>query len=534
MARVPYRDSLKRKQMSVFDTRESPKAHPPAGSREEARRFQELQETFPEMYRRIFSDPRAERTVVVVPSMSLDEDELRKIEGVIHYEERMLCLLMLLQLPRTRLVYVTSIPIGPDVIDYYLHLLPGVPAAHARERLSLVTVGDESLRPLSAKLLDRPEMMSEVASLIRDPESTHLTCFNTTHLERTLAVRWGIPVYGADPALTPLGNKSNSRSIMRQSGLELPEGYEDLRDRSDIIEAIVALHTSQPDLQRAVVKLNEGFSGEGNATLDIGKLKDAVSLEKEADRLLTEELRFEAADETWDTFESKFAAMGGVVEALIEGANKTSPSVQMRIDPLGGLHVVSTHDQALGGPTGQVFLGCSFPARPEYRLDLHEAGLAVAKTLKSRGVLGRFGVDFVSVPEGDRWRHYAIEVNLRKGGTTLPYLMLEFLTGGTYDSELGEFRTSAGAVRTYFASDNVVSESFRGSTPAQLIDAAIYERIQYRASSQKGVVFHLLGAVTDYGKLGLVSIALSDVAASAQYDDAVRRLKGSPALHQTS
>ena len=50
-----------------------------------------------------------------------------------------LFLLLLLRQPRARLVYVTSQAIHPDVIDYYLDLLPGVIAGHARKRLFLVS-----------------------------------------------------------------------------------------------------------------------------------------------------------------------------------------------------------------------------------------------------------------------------------------------------------------------------------------------------------------------------------------------------------
>jgi len=45
--------------------------------------------------------------------------------------------------------------------------------------------------------------------------------------------------------------------------------------------------------------------------------------------------------------------MGGIVEAFIEGDIKTSPSVQCLINPLGGVEVLSTHDQLLGGEDGR-------------------------------------------------------------------------------------------------------------------------------------------------------------------------------------
>ena len=111
---------------------------PSPGSQEEIAAYNALLTRVPELYRMLSSDPRTPQTVVVVPSLSMDPRELQKITGVWHYEERMLVNLMLLRQPRTRLIYVTSQPIDPMVVDYYLSLLPGVPSSHARTRLVML------------------------------------------------------------------------------------------------------------------------------------------------------------------------------------------------------------------------------------------------------------------------------------------------------------------------------------------------------------------------------------------------------------
>src|ERR687895_2733367 len=125
---------------------------PAPGSAEELRRFAQIQERLEPLAGRLVSDPGAPQTVVVVPSLSLDAEELAKISGVHHYEERLLCMLMLLRMPRTRLVFVTSQPIATPIVDYYLHLLPGVPYRHARRRLTLLSRYDGSKLPLTQKI----------------------------------------------------------------------------------------------------------------------------------------------------------------------------------------------------------------------------------------------------------------------------------------------------------------------------------------------------------------------------------------------
>ena len=77
------------------------------------------------------SDDRS-YTSVVVPSMTLDQSELRKLVGAAFYEERLLFLLIRLRNPKAHVVYVTSQPVHPVVLDYYLTLLMGIPVSLAQ------------------------------------------------------------------------------------------------------------------------------------------------------------------------------------------------------------------------------------------------------------------------------------------------------------------------------------------------------------------------------------------------------------------
>jgi hypothetical protein len=47
-------------------------------------------------------------------------DELAKVLGAACYEERLLFALIRLRNPNARLIYVTSQPVNPDIVDYYL------------------------------------------------------------------------------------------------------------------------------------------------------------------------------------------------------------------------------------------------------------------------------------------------------------------------------------------------------------------------------------------------------------------------------
>lgn len=480
--------------------------NPLPGSPDELVAFEALKARLPALFRAVSSDDRMQHTVVVVPSLSMHPAELAKISGVHHYEERLLYMLMLLRRPRTHLVFVTSQPLNPSVVDYYLHLLSGVPTNHARRRLTLLTCLDASSRPLSEKILERPMLQRRIREAIPDHSAAHLSVFNSTPLERALSVQLGIPLYATDPALMDLGSKSGCREIFREAGVTFPDGFERLHTAAEITEALDTLKGRYPDMRRAVVKLNEGFSGEGNALFYFdGCPTHGGRTSWIRDNLPN--LRFEAPLETWETFEQKYKEMGGIVECFVEGKPKESPSCQARVNALGQAMTISTHDQVLGGPSGQVFLGCTFPARDEYRVEIQEAGFRVAEVLARRGVVGRFATDFVSVKdENDRWVHHAIEVNLRKGGTTHPFLTLKFLTDGTYDRDTGLFHTAQGHAKYYYASDTLHSELYRGLSPDDLIETAVYHGLHFHGASERGVVFHLMGALSEFGKLGTVCI----------------------------
>jgi PGM1 C-terminal domain len=491
-------------------------SHP--GSAEEKVIFNNIQQRFRHQFENIFPDKQAPRTVVIIPSLSLDEEILSKITGYIYYEERLLCLLMLLRMPLTKVIYVTSVPVENVIIDYYLHLLPGITGSHARQRLTMLSCYDASSKPLTKKILERPRLIQRIKQNITDENAAHLTCFNITGLEKTLAVQLGIPLFGTDPDLFYEGTKSGSRKIFKAAGVCLPDGFEDLKTRQDVVKALAALKKNKPGLRKAVIKMNDGFSGEGNAIYYYPDFSANSLMEKNIDESMSLHLKTLAKDLSEKLFFEKIYEMGGIAEEFIDADIKTSPSVQCLINPLHQIEVLSTHEQLLGGEDGQIFLGASFPANNEYNISLAGEGKKIAHTLAKKGALGRFAIDFISVKQDNEWIHYAIEINLRKGGTTHPFFMLQFLTDGVYNAERGEYLTASGNKRFYFSTDNVSNEHYRGLTPHDLFDIAIFHSLMYDGAAQQGVMFHLVGALSQYGKLGLVCIGDTAQKAKEYYD----------------
>jgi hypothetical protein len=353
-----------------------------------------------------------------------------------------------------------------------------------------------------------------------------MTCFTVSELERTLAVALGVPLYGVDPDLAWLGTKTGSRWAFREAGIALLPGVENLRSEADLVEAIDSLWSEDVELERVVVKQNTGFSGQGNAILDLGALRaiapgSGASREARyqalADALST--MRFVDPLLSWERFREKLEREGGVVEAFVQDTAKRAPSCQLRISPEGSLDMLSTHDQLVEGVDGQIYAGCRFPADEAYRMDIQRDALLVAEILQKKGAVGRLAVDFICVQAADgAWKHYAIETNLRLGGTTHPMMLLRMLTDGRYDPDAGLYLTPRGEPQFYVATDSMRSESYRGLLIEDLLDIAAANGLHYQADSESGVIFHFTGTLSEFGKLGITAVGKSPAEADRWFE----------------
>ena len=504
---------------------ESPATLSALSQEERYDRFDRLQERMADVWGTMRLNQPGE-SVVVVPSVTVDRVGERSGTLTQAFEERFLFLLLLLRQPRLRMIYVTSLPISPSIVEYYLALLPGIIPSHARARLALVSVNDASPRPLSEKLLERPRLLASIAAMIPDRTQSHLVPYNTTPLERDVAVALGIPMYGADPRHFPLGTKSGCRRLFAEEGVSHPLGYEDLNTIDDVVDCLVRMRAARPTVVRALVKLNEGVSGAGNALIDLQDVPSPGSTDEHLEvRKRVERMAFEGDDVRYDAYVAKLEERGGIVEELITGVELRSPSVQLRVTPTGAVELLSTHDQLLGGPSGQTYLGCRFPADFAYARAISADADTIGARLAREGVLGRFAIDFVAVKDAaGSWTSYAIELNLRKGGTTHPFLTLQFLTDGRYDPTTALFLTPAGREKHLVATDHLESDSLRGLSLDDLFDIVARHGLHFDEARQTGVVFHMISCLTEHGRVGLTAVGDSPAQADATYERAERIL----------
>ncbi len=449
--------------------------------------------------------------VISLPSMNIGDSLLEHYAARIPAMEHryLLGVAMLARITTCEMVLVCSATPPPEVVDQHFDDLPVAVRADCRRRFHLVDVADASPRGLTAKLLDRPDLLAALRERVAG-RPAFIEPWNVTDAEVRLAVALGVPVNGTSPDLWHLGAKSVGRRLFREAGVPIPEGAEDVRTLDDVVDGIREIRRRRPGCAGVVVKLDDSAAGDGNRVLRFDSAEDVGRLVGELPAAYLAELD-----------------RGGVVEELVAGEPFSSPSVQFDLLPDGTWWALSTHEQVLGGADGQVYLGCRFPAEDEYAARLGVLGSAAAAALADRGVLGRISVDFaVGREPGGAPRVCALEVNLRKGGTTHPYAALRNLVPGYYDvAEARWVVDSDGTHRFYEATDNLVDADWLGRDPGEVVRVVRGAGLAFDHGSGTGVVLHMLSCLAIDGRMGLTAVGASRAQAADLFATASAALR---------
>ena len=476
--------------------------------------FQRLQTQISATYALNTPGSSTSHCVVVLPSFSISESLLS------HYgsrlpalEHRFLVSLLSLRMPATRILYVCSAEPASEVVEHYFSLLEPSIQSDARSRFHIIVAEDPSCRPVATKLLDRPDLIADILAWVGD-DPAFIEPWNVAEPEQTLALRLGLPLFGTSPELWHMGFKSAGRRVFGEAGVPVPTGTEDLSTVTAGVEAIDRLRALNPELAGVILKHDDSGAGDGNAVIRVDDLELPGS-EIARQRLLS---RINSLED-WYVDELK---LGFVVEEKIVGDQFSSPSAQIEIDADGVTKVLSTHEQILGGDDGQVYQGCRFPAASAYAPELGRYAHAVADVLARRGVLGRVAIDFVAacVDRGP-WAAYAIEINLRKSGTTHPFAVLRHLAPGVYDPELGVYLDQSGQEKYYTATDNLVDEAWTGISEGAVISAITAAGLSFDRGTRTGVVPHMLSGLAIDGRFGITAISNSKRQADELYQSTI-------------
>jgi hypothetical protein len=477
------------------------------------RTFEELQEDLGAAIAANRPGSGIPHVVIALPSHSVGEALLS------HYGARVLALehrfllssLLTHRLPDADWVYISSLAPTAEVVDYYRRLGPR--PENFSSRTHVLSVDDHTPRSMAAKMLDRPELLDHIHELV-DGRVAVIEPWNVTDHEVAVAEALQLPMNGLDPRMLPLGFKSGGRRLFRQAGVPVPFGVEDVRTADDVVRAIQEIRAARPTAPGVVVKHDDSGAGDGNVVLDLRELGLGDTDTADVRRLLRARVN---ALPGWYLAELRH---GGIVEELLTGTDFTSPSAQIDLLPGGEVEVLATHEQVLGGESGQVFLGCRFPADPAYAGLLARHAEGIGAVLAQAGACGRASVDFAAVRSTEgTWQVYALEVNLRKGGTTHPYAVLRNLVPGRYDARQGGWVADADQLpRSYACTDNLHDPAWLGLPAASVISAVRDAGLEFNHRTGTGVVLHMLAGLGIDGRFGVTAIAPDAVGAQASLD----------------
>ena len=119
-----------------------------------------------------YSGPQSSNTLVVIPSIDFDPNELKRMRVVVEfYEERQLYhLFLLVRNPSFRIIFVSSNPVDRDTVRYYLSL-DGCSEVDLKERLSRLIFlnpecNDHSCHSLCQKVVKSKKLLHTIRKIV--------------------------------------------------------------------------------------------------------------------------------------------------------------------------------------------------------------------------------------------------------------------------------------------------------------------------------------------------------------------------------
>jgi hypothetical protein len=86
------------------------------------------------------------------------------------------------------------------------------------------------------------------------------------------------------------------------------------------------------------------------------------------------------------------------------------------------------------------------------------------------------------------------------------------------------FLSQRGIPKYYMNTDNLRSAAYRGLNAEDLIEITTANRLHYDHGAESGALFHMIGALSQFGKVGLTAIGNSHAEADAIHGSAIASL----------
>ncbi|MCB0387053.1 MAG: hypothetical protein KDD43_16785, partial [Bdellovibrionales bacterium] len=150
---------------------------------------------------------------------------------------------------------------------------------------------------------------------------------------------------------------------------------------------------------------------------------------------------------------------------------------------------------------------------------LTDYALSYTNTLARHGVVGRVALDFFEIRNAMGKSDFVFgEANIREGGTTHPRETVAILNNAYYDPLQGGLVSRTTGKKLYYVmTDNFIRSQFVGKDLNLMwwyfTRLPKYQDLVFNPQTNTGVKFHMLSAIPEHGKMGLVAFGRSEAEA---------------------
>ncbi|XP_065812715.1 IQ motif-containing protein H [Labrus bergylta] len=423
----------------------------------------------------------SKRTIIHIPSLGFSESLRQNLRGFDILQNIQLSRLCDIRDENVEVIYVSPRHLGDDILHYYSSLLKyervtegadnrTTEASSCSRRFVILTPEAVDYFPthsmcLSTLLKYSPHTLKRIQNLIQGKQAYIVG--GVAHVDDlAVADELGVPILAPEPAVSQLySTKSGGRRIFVGAEVEVPPGQGDIYSLNQLHGTLAELMTQNIDVHRWLFKMDSEHGGRGTAYCDTCHLRcynwalqeyHRYGPEKWKREWIQESARLRYLDEipgwlaryarpaktscypTWASFLKTFLRQGGVVEAYPPSESVTCLTVDLLLEPGGGVAMLSCGEQ-LHDSCDLESLGSTVPQTSVHPDSLNSICMRVGQTCLQRLIVGYISMDLVTFvnPNTMEQKVWAIDLDLKYSDQLAMTQMLLMMTGGTLNCLTG-------------------------------------------------------------------------------------------------
>ncbi|RVE71807.1 hypothetical protein OJAV_G00055260 [Oryzias javanicus] len=424
----------------------------------------------------------SKRTIIHIPSLGYSQKQrlnLRRFNVLQNVQIGRLCDV---RDENVEVIYICPQHLGEDILDYYTDLLKcdgdadgagtgSGPASSRQGRFVILTPEAVDYFPnhkmcLSTLLKYSPHTLRRVRGLIEGKQAYIVG--GVAHVDDlAVADELNVPILGPEPVVSRLCNsKSEGRRIFAAAEVDVSPGQGDVYSLSQLHEVVAKLIVQNISVRRWLFKMNSHYGrSDGTAYCDVYHLscftwalqqyqhyspdlwKSEWIQESVMSKLLDEIPQWLAHHAqparsscypTWACFLKNFLRQGGTVEACPPSESVTFLTVDLLVEPGGGVNVLSCGDQLYGSCQLEA-VGSAVPQTSVQPETLHSICIRVGRACQHYFSAGYVSVGLATFTDlnTSEQKVWAVDLSVAYSNQLAMTQMLLMMTGGTVDWRTG-------------------------------------------------------------------------------------------------